>query len=91
MSYGVKFIGYCNRARLATVESDIEECNEMIRFYERRLLAMAATGGSHTPEDMMWYDHVASEVPELVESLVEYSCKLALLLQIKKDPKAEEE
>ena len=60
----------------------MEECESMMKFLSNRLIAMAANTGMTPPDGVPWYEHVATEVPQLLEEFAENSFKSILALRM---------
>ena len=96
MSWGLTYTGYLNRVRKDDVQAAITECEEMLRFYENRLLTMSATNAMYFPdsgggENILWCEHVAIEIPNVVEGITETAGKLAILHQVLMSDNVEED
>lgn len=96
MAWGISFDAYIRSVHKADIPSAIDECKMMIRFYENRLLTMCATNAMYFPdsgggENVLWCEHVALEVPSIINELCEQAARLELLEQALMADKIEED
>ena len=86
MSNGSVIKVYVLRLHRSNARETLEECESMMKFLSNRLIAMAANTGMTPPDGVPWYEHVATEVPQLLEEFGENAFKAILALRMVEAP-----
>lgn len=90
MSDGTTIPVYVPRLHKSNAESEKQDTDEYIRQLERSIIAMAANGGMNFMSDdgEPWYEHVAREIPSLLEEYRGACFKNTMAYHLVDDPEA---
>ena len=90
MSNGTTIPVYVPRLHKSNAESEKQDSEDYIRWLERSIIAMAANGGlNFAPEGgEPWYEHVAREIPSLLEEYREACFKNTMAYHLLDSPES---
>lgn len=90
MSNGTTIPVYVPRLHKSNAESEKQDTEDYIKSLELRIVAMAANGGMgfESGDGEPWYEHVAREIPSLLEEYREACFKNTMAYHLVDDPDA---
>lgn len=75
---------YVKRLHKSNAEYVLEEAKSTKQYIERLIIAMASS--KEKTEEGFWYEHVASEIPSLLEEYADSSFKETMAVNLLDDP-----
>jgi hypothetical protein len=85
MGHGTMVKMYASRIHRCNAEQVAYDAKTSMEYIERTLIAMAASRGE-VVDGCMWYEHVAREVPNLLEEYADAYFRRSLATEIIENP-----
>ena len=86
MADGTVIPVYVTHLHKCNAEAEQADAEHTMKIISRQLLAMAACGDRNSNIEEPWYEHVAREVPQLLEEYVDAAFKSTMAARLLESP-----